>query len=151
MAFMLFSCAAMVGIVHAAASLYWAFGGHWLLGTVGQFAVQMQENGGSAARWSLGLIGVAKIVAAVAPVLDHWRNRPHAWIRGICWLGATVLLLWGGLGTIGGWIGLVSDSSGSDRSAQWGHACLWDPLFVAWAVLLIGGLVATRDWRSVSD
>lgn len=80
-----FAIAMEAGLIHGAASLYWALGGNWLLVTVGQFAVEMQREGGLQFHIMLGAIAGAKIAAAVIPWVDH-RTAPRmpgsGWSRG---------------------------------------------------------------------
>lgn len=55
--------------------------------------------------------------------------------RGVCWVTADVLVVWGGLNTVIGnavLFGLVHPSGGYDRPDLVGHARLWDPVFLVW-------------------
>lgn len=140
----MFAGAALVGCIHAAFSIYWAFGGGWLLETVGQFAVDMQDDGGPGTRLMLVAIGLAKAAGALVPLIGHLRPPAHRWVRVLSWIGAAILMVWGGVGMIGAWIGIVSGLGITDTPALAGHAFLWDPLFCAWAVFLIGALVMSR-------
>lgn len=141
-----FVLAAVAGLLHAAASLYWALGGEWLLDTVGQFAVDMQRSGDVTVTVMLWIVTLVKIAGALVPLVDHLRLPAHRWVRVVSWLGVAVMLVWGGAGMLGAWIALASGTAdGSDR-ALFGHAYLWDPLFVVWAVLLAVGLLASRSW-----
>lgn len=142
----LFVGAAVAGLLHAAASLYWALGGTWLLDTVGQFAVDMQREGGPLITLMLWVVTLAKVAGALVPLLDHARPPAHRWVRVVSWLGVLVLLAWGGAGMIGAWIALTSGTSTGDDTALVGHAFLWDPLFVIWAILLAWALIASRSW-----
>lgn len=140
----LLTVAMVLGFCHAAASLYWALGGSLLLGTVGEFAVRMHRDGDAGFRWMLGPVGVGKAAAALIPWADHLRPPPHRWIRAVSWVGAIALIGWGALGAVGGWIGIATGSSASNRPAQWGHAILWDPVFLLWGLALAGALWLTR-------
>lgn len=139
-----FVIAAVLGTVHALVSLYWALGGNRLLDTLGErITTEFTDR-----RWLLLPVVVVKLVAALAPL---WLDR-HGWparavTRGLSWLAAAVLLLWGGLNTVVGNLvlgGLVVPSGGYDRPAVVGHAWLWDPLFLLWGLALAAGLYATR-------
>ena len=69
--------------------------------------------------------------------------------RGCRWVGAAVLIVWGGLNTVVGNLvltGVIRPGSGYDRAGMIGHAWLWDPLFLAWGIALVMGLVATSGW-----
>lgn len=140
--------AALAGCVHAAFSLYWALGGGWLLPTVGQWAVRLVEDNRVGAGVALAAVAAVKLLGALLPL--RWaagRLEPRrAWL----WLftaGAVVLIGYGGLNMLVSWAvlaGLLTSSDGIDRTAQLGHAALWDPLFVVWGVFLALGLRAAR-------
>lgn len=146
-----FVAAAGAGMVHAAASLYWAFGGTWLLNTVGQFAVDLQRTGGLEVRLMLVAVAAAKAAGAIVPWLDHARPPAHRWVRVVSWLGAAVLLVWGGAGTVGAWIGVAAGRSLRHEPALVGHALPWDPLFVLWGLLLAAALRRSRPWARRRD
>lgn len=143
--------AAGCGLVHAAFSAYWAFGGTWLADTVGQWALDWYRTQTTAAMIALLVISAVKGVVAIGPVLNESRPLPgyRRW-RGLCWLGGSVLLLYGLVNMVGAWLvlaGAVSSPSSSDRPALLGHAALWDPLFALWGGFLLAGLVASRGRR----
>ncbi|MBO3142837.1 DUF3995 domain-containing protein [Dermatophilus congolensis] len=142
----LFVAAACAGLLHAAASLYWALGGTWLLDTVGQFAVDMVKSGDTSTTHMLWAVTIVKVAGAIVPLIDHARPPARRWVRIVSVLGIITLLLWGGAGMIGAWISLATGASaGSDRALV-GHAYLWDPLFVIWGLCLAGALFASRPW-----
>ena len=141
-----FAAAACAGLVHAAASLYWALGGSLLLDTVGQFAVDLQRTGGLEVRLLLVVVTAVKVAGAIVPWLDHARPPAHRWVRVVSWLGVVVLLVWGGAGTVGAWIGVAAGRSLRHEPALVGHALLWDPLFVLWGLLLAVALRRSRSW-----
>src|SRR5690625_7970421 len=60
--------ALILGLVHAFWSFYWAFGGTWMLDTVGQWAVVSQLHEPVQTFSVLLSIGVVKTAAAVIPV-----------------------------------------------------------------------------------
>lgn len=136
--------AAAAGVLHSAASFYWASGGEWLLWTLGERII----NSFGDRLWLLYPVAVVKLLAAVVPVwlaVKHW---PGALVsRGLCWLGTVVLILWGGLNTIAGGAvlaGIVDPVGGYDRNAMIGHAWLWDPLFLLWGLALMVALLRSR-------
>lgn len=143
-----FAVAASVGIVHGMFSLYWALGGTWLLATVGGRMVEQFAD----ARGALALVGIVKLVAAVAPLvlaLRGWPVRRPA--RAVCWTGAAVLVVWGGAGAVTAQLvlaGAVAPDGGVDRVGMIGHAWIRDPMFVLWGVALAVGLTRTRRRRT---
>lgn len=65
----------------------------------------------------------------------------------MCWLGAALLLAWGGVNTVVGNLvlgGVITSTDGFDQAGMIGHAYLWDPLFLAWGIALVGGLITSR-------
>ena len=139
--------ACLVGLVHAAFSLYWAVGGRWLLETVGQWALALATQQPRAVFWLL-LAAAAFKAAAIVPLLNARRKlpRPQLW-QTISWLGGPLLILYGGLNTVVAWgvlLGAVP-ANNVDRAGLIGHAALWDPLFLIWGFALTGYLVLTRE------
>lgn len=139
-----FLAAAAFGIVHAGFSVYWAVGGKWLLWSLGSSLLESFEGW----EWLLFPIGIVKLVAAVTPFIlaqqGWWRRRLS---QSACWLGAAVLVVWGGLNTVVGNLvlaGVIQSGSGFDRLGMIGHAWLWDPLFLVWGVALCVALFASR-------
>lgn len=69
------------------------------------------------------------------------------------WVGATVLVLYAALNISVAWavlLGVIGAAGAYNHPAEWGHAALWDPLFLLWGVLLAGGLWRTRSAPPVS-
>lgn len=134
------------GGLHALASLYWGLGGRRLLETIGQGAVELRDE----APWwlfpMLLLVGVAKVAGVLVPIANArgLLPRPRLW-RGLSWVGAIGLILYGGgyavLAhlTLAGRFGEVGD-----RQGLIGHAYLWDPLFLAWGLCLALALALAR-------
>lgn len=137
------ACAA--GLVHAAFSLYWAFGGSWLLDTVGRQAVRISADARLLTGLGLGLVAFGKAAAALVPVwMAYGRLRRKKLWRGLTWAGAVLLVLYGGLNTVisnAVLAGMVSPDGGYNRPAMAGHAWLWDPLFLLWGLALLGYLL----------
>lgn len=137
--------AAVLGLVHAGASIYWGLGGDALLNTVGQTADRISEGQFADGRWLLVLIGMAKAVLAMAPALTA--RRPGAGVlRPGYWLGATALIAWGAINTTTAGLlllGVLPRPEPFDSAAAVGHALLWDPLFLAWGVALAAGMWLT--------
>lgn len=118
------AAAAVLGIGHGLFSFYWAGGGQWLLSTVGDVASQFDGR-----LWLLVPVGLVKVTAGLAPWLlarSGWPLAPLS--RAVCWLGAAVLILWGGLSTVTAQLvlaGVIQPDGGFDRSSMLGHAWLW--------------------------
>ena len=136
--------AGVLGSVHAAFSLYWGGGGEWLVETLGRRLVRAFAGW----EWLLLPIGAVKLFAAWVPLAAARAGWPPRRLsRGVCWLGAVVLLVWGGLNTIVGNLVLarvIVPDGGYDRAGMVGHAFLWDPLFLAWGLALAIGLAQSR-------
>ncbi|MBC2933640.1 DUF3995 domain-containing protein [Nocardioides sp. zg-1228] len=136
--------AGLLGSLHAAFSLYWGAGGHWLVETLGQ----RMADAFTGWEWLLLPIGLLKLVAAWVPLLAARAGWPVRRLsRGACWVGATVLVAWGGLNTVVGQLvlaGAVVPDGGVDRAGMVGHAYLWDPLFLLWGLVLAAGLARSR-------
>jgi len=83
---------AAAGTVHGVFSLYWSMGGDWLLESLGADLIETFAD----SRWLLP-VGLAKIFAAVFPLLlARWAWPVPRLSRSACWVGAIVLVLWGG-------------------------------------------------------
>lgn len=133
--------AAVAGVLHAAVSAYWGLGGDALIETLGERVVDQFAD----ARWLLLVVAAVKLAGALVPPLLARRGHLGRGWRLLCWLGAAVLVVWGGLNTVVGGLvlsGVVRPDGGYDRPAMVGHALLWDPLFLVWGVALALGLRA---------
>ncbi|MFC3963117.1 DUF3995 domain-containing protein [Nocardia jiangsuensis] len=146
-----FGVAAAAGLVHAAASLFWALGGRWQLESVGQWAVQLAHDHPIRVGLLLGLVTLVKVAAAVVPLVNERREgRFHRSLRWGGWAGGAVLVVWGGLSSLSACAvlaGVVTPGDGYNRSTMIGHAFVWDPLFVLWGAALLTGLWLTRARR----
>ncbi|WP_367402650.1 DUF3995 domain-containing protein [Kocuria marina] len=144
------ACAA--GVVHAGFSLYWALGGHWLLDTVGQWTVRLSYEAPLAVGLGLGMVSLFKLMAAVIPVAEAYDRVPwRRFWRAISWVGAVVLVVYGGTNTVisnAVLIGLIRPATGYERLAMIGHAWLWDPLFLVWGAALLIHLWRSRSART---
>ena len=139
--------AGAVGVVHAGFSAFWALGGQWLLATVGQWAVELSAQSPVAAGAGLGLVALAKLLAAVLPVAVAYDRIPgrRLW-RAVSWVGGSLLVVYGGVNVVVSnavLLGVVVPEGGHDRLAMQGHAFLWDPMFVLW-----GGALVLSLWLS---
>lgn len=137
-AFVWVACAA--GTVHAAFSLYWAFGGEWLLATVGAWAVERTRQAPLETGLLLGTIGAAKLLAAAIPPAVVYGLLPwQRFWRAASWIGGIFLVIYGGINTATAaavLAGIVRPAEGYDSAAIMGHAWLWDPLFLIWGTAL---------------
>ena len=147
----LFWVAAALGIVHATFSAYWAVGGRWLLPTVGSWAVEFASTAPIASGFVLGIVAIAKLAAAVIPLLNEYGHMPaRRFWRAISWLGGVGLMIYGGVTAAIGiavLAGGIATSDGYDKAAMIGHAFLWDPLFFLWGAALTTALALTRPRR----
>lgn len=140
-----FTVAAVLGTVHAAASLYWAMGGSMLATTVGAWAVAWRGESPGAAGTALAAIGLVKLAAAGVPWTAARSGGPRGALRLLCWAGSALLVTYGLANTVGANLalsGLVGPVT--DLAATRGHAWLWDPIFLAWGLALGVGLWQTR-------
>jgi len=135
-------------VVHAAASLYWALGGRWLLATVGQWAVDLSDRAPVAAGLALGLVALVKLLAATVPIGVAYAKLPwRRFWRAISWAGGSLLVAYGGVNTVVSAAvlgGLIRPEGGYDPTAMKGHAFLWDPLFFLWGSALVLSLWLSR-------
>ncbi|MGF9761057.1 DUF3995 domain-containing protein [Microvirga sp. 0TCS3.31] len=140
--------AGVLGSIHAAFSLYWGVGGEWLVETLGR----RMADAFAGWEWLLLPIGLVKLVAAWLPLVAARAGWPARRLsRGVCWLGAALLLVWGGLNTVVGHLVLadvIVPDGGYDRPGMVGHAFLWDPLFLVWGLALAVGLAQSRASRA---
>ena len=136
--------AAVAGLLHGAASLYWMLGGTMMLETVGASVLEAFDG----RMWMLAPVVLVKVAGAVVPLLmNAWPLLLRRLTRLVCWLGVAMLVGWGGFGMVVANLvlfGLITPEGGIDRPAMIGHAWLWDPLFVISGVCLAVGLWRTR-------
>lgn len=144
--------AALLGVLYAAVSFYWALGGTALLDTVGGVFQKAGRNGSVGVDAVVWLTVALKLIAAglgLAAVRRPARlgARRRRQVRATAWTAAAILTLYGGVLSITGWLvqaGVISAAAHADHRALRWHAFLWDPWFLAWGVLLAVALKATR-------
>ena len=71
----------------------------------------------------------------------------------MAWAGALILILYGGVLSITGWLvqlDIVSPAANADHKALRWHAYLWEPWFLVWGLLLATGLARSADRRRAS-
>lgn len=146
-----FWAAAALGTLHAAWSIYWAFGGQFLLATVGQWAVEATTEPPGLALVGLLLISALKLAGAWLPLLAETRRVPgrRGW-RVLAWIGGPFLILYGGADFVAGaavLMGLIQVEE-TDSSALVGHAFIWGPHFALWGAALTTALFLSRESRA---
>jgi Protein of unknown function (DUF3995) len=142
--------AAVLGVVFAGVSAYWALGGTWLLDTVGG-ALEARGRSGDAAIVALVWASVVlKLVAAglgVATVRRWFGGLLGRLVRIAAWVAAVVLVGYGAALTVGGLLvlsGVINPTADADlRAIRW-HALFWDPWFLIWGVFLLVALLQSR-------
>jgi hypothetical protein len=146
------SAACLLGMLYAAISAYWGCGGTELLGSVGGTFAKAGRDGTAGALavvWFTALLKV--IAAAIGLVAIRGHRRLGAirrrQLRRVSWLVAVVLVLYGGVLSIAGWLvqlGIVRAAAHADHYALRWHAYVWDPWFLAWGLLLSAALLRSR-------
>jgi hypothetical protein len=158
--------AAFAAFAYALVSLYWAVGGHGLVGTVGGYVEQFTRRGGAVPVLVALAATVAKVAGgllALALVRPWGRRVPRRWLL-LASTGASALLVaYGGLNVLAGALVLSSviHPAGSvGRNALRWHVGVWDLWFLVWGILLalatIGGQHTAappdrRDHRTPPD
>jgi Protein of unknown function (DUF3995) len=143
--------AAVVALLYAVPSFYWAFGGTAGIDTVGGELERLAREGDPVVLWLAGAAGVLKVagaVVALALVRPWGRVVPRRLLVGAAGVGSGLLILYGGLYVVVGALalgGVVGTSGAVDRTALWWHVLVWDMWFLVWGVLL--GLAAWRAGR----
>ena len=82
---------------------------------------------------------LAGAVLALALVRPWGRVVPRRVLVVAAWVGAVVLVLYGGVNVVAGALalaGVIDVAGGVDRTALWWHVLVWDLWFVVWGVLL---------------
>ena len=140
--------ALVLGLVHAFGSFYWAFGGTWMLDTVGQWAVVSQLQQPMISFFVLVGIGLLKTAAAIIPVVvEYGKLGGRRFWRLISWIGGVGLVLYGGVYATTAILvltGVLDPGTAYNTPVMLGHALLWDPLFFFWGLSLVIALVLTR-------
>lgn len=150
--------AAVLGVSSALISLAWASGSDVLIDTVGGSIERWGRDGGAGVVVVLALIGVLKLVVALAPpiLVGDLRRWLPPWTTGrtprmLGWVAAVTLAVYGGGLTVVGLLvqaGAIDASSDADERALAWHAYFWDPWFALWGAAFIVALARTRPSRS---
>jgi Protein of unknown function (DUF3995) len=131
-----------VALANAVPSFYWAFGGTAGIDTLGGRLEELARSDDPVVLWLAGGAGVVKVAGAVlalALVRPWGRLVPGRVLVVAAWVGAVVLVLYGGANVVAGALvlaGVVEVAGGVDRTALWWHVLVWDSWFVVWGVLL---------------
>jgi hypothetical protein len=131
-----------VALANAVVSFYWAFGGTAGIDPLGGRLEELARTDDPVVLWLAGAAGVAKLAGAVlalALVRPWGRVVPGRVLVVAAWVGAVVLVLYGGVNVVAGALvlgGVVEVAGGVDRTALWWHVLVWDLWFVVWGVLL---------------
>jgi hypothetical protein len=143
----------LIGVLYAAVSAYWGFGGTWLLNTIGGALEREGRTGTASVRvlvWTAALLKLtASLLGLTATTRQHRltpRRRRHA--RQAAWAAALILTVYGGVLTAIGLLiqlDVVHASPTADHAALRWHAYLWDPWFLVWGLLLATALARSRS------
>lgn len=142
--------AALAAFAYALVSLYWALGGHGLIGTVGGFAEQAARRGGAGATLFALAAVAAKVlggVLALALARPWGRAVPRAWLLIAAAAASALLVGYGGINVLAGALvlaGVIHPSAGADWTALRWHVGVWDMWFLVWGILLA---IATASYR----
>jgi hypothetical protein len=134
--------ACWVALAYALVSFYWAVGGTLGVGTLGGRLEELAREGDPVVLWLAGAAGVLKVtgaVVALALVRPWGRGVPGRLLLVVAWVGAVVLVLYGGVNVVAGALvlgGVIEGAGAVDRGALWWHVLVWDLWFLVWGVLL---------------
>jgi hypothetical protein len=139
-----FAWAVLFGLI----SFYWAAGGTHGVGTLSHSIQEMAERREPGFVASVWLTGIAKVLGGLVPLalaFDWGRIVPRRALAWLCWIGGTLLVLYG-LGdmvraalVIGG---IVEPSEPADRDiARW-YLVLWGPVWV-----VVGACFLATAWH----
>jgi hypothetical protein len=131
--------ALVVGLAYAAISVYWGFGGTWLVSTVGESLTRAS----AADLFAVWAAAALKLVAAVLPLLAIGQR-----LRVLTWIVAVILTGYGFVLTFIGLLvqaGIIKAAPHADHRALEWHAYLWDPWFLVWGLLVSAALLQSRD------
>jgi hypothetical protein len=147
--------AAVVAFAYALVSLYWAVGGHRLVGTVGGYVERFARQGGAIPVLVALAAAAAKVAGgllALALVRPWGRTIPRRWLLA-CATGASVLLVgYGGLNVLVGALvlsGVIHPGGSVDRTALRWHVGVWDLWFLVWGILL--ALATISYWHRTEE
>ncbi len=149
--------AAVLGLGHAAVSVYWAAGGTLLLDTLSEGleqAGQEREPLVVAGLWATAIVKGGVAVSALVLVGVASRHLPgwtHSRIpRLLGWLAAVILTVYGGVNTLLGLLVLndiITVSRDGDFDVLGWYTYLWNPWFMLWGLAFVLSLWLSRGIR----
>lgn len=150
--------AAVVALLYAAVSVYWALGGQALLSTIGGWPEDLSRRGGANAV-AVGLLaaGLKLAGALLALVLVHpaGQRLPQRPLWGLATIASGILVLYGGVLVVAGALvlaGVINPAVPVDRTALRWHVLGWDSWFLIWGLLLgLAVLSHRRDARHTAS
>ncbi|MEJ7635329.1 DUF3995 domain-containing protein [Aeromicrobium sp.] len=138
----------VLGLAHAAVSLWWALGGTWLLGTVGGQIEEWGRAGSPGLRLLLLVVVAVKVTAVALTWLAVLRGGRIE--RILAWTAGAVLTAYGGMFTFVGVLvvsDVVSAPAEADLYALKWHALFWDPWFLLWGLCTLAAMWLSRSGR----
>lgn len=145
-----------VGAGYAAVSAYWGLGGTALLDTIGgalEHEARSRSAGSLILVWAVALLKLAAALLPLAVIRCAHPTSRRRWLRGLGWLEAATLTLYGLVLTGVGLLvqaGVVDTSPHADHRALAWHAFLWDPWFLCWGVVVATAMLASNNGRDVA-
>ncbi|KRG11370.1 hypothetical protein ACA31_00235 [Staphylococcus sp. NAM3COL9] len=125
----------LTGSLHSLATFYWSFGGELGLLTVGNWTISLKQTYDNKFLLILFLLGIFKISSTWIPLILNYKN--NKFINTISYIGATILVIHGGINTISGWLKLLGIIPIEFKLSLIGQAFVWDPMFLIWGTGLI--------------
>lgn len=139
--------AAVIGLLNAAPNVYWAFGGDFLLETVGMWLVDLRGDSPTLTGLALVLISAVKIAVSVLPLLlqGSFRYGQLVWWTAVA--ASAGLLVYGASGALVN-TALLLFTTVEDPTARMGQALIWYPMLLIWGLVLACGLSQVRQTAS---
>lgn len=143
-----FACAAaVVGVLYALVSAYWAAGGTALLDTIGGSLEHTARARGLATTATLSIVAALKLFGAWLPIAVVANAQPSGRARRLAQIEAALLTVYGLVLTSVGLLvqaGVIHRGAHADQKALAWHAFFWDPWFLLWGLLIIAALRQRR-------
>lgn len=125
----------IAGSLHSLATFYWAFGGDLGLATVGEWTIEFKQTYGIKFLIVLLFVGILKLTATWIPIILTFKDNKL--ISIISYIGGTLLIVYGSMNTISGWLKLLGVISVNFKLSIIGQSFIWDPLFLLWGMGLL--------------